>query len=204
MKWRGRRQCGNIEDRRGTGGGFGGGFGGMPGGPRMRIPGGRASGGSVSCSSSSSSWRWCSASIRASCSTARSIRAAIRRPPRRRPVPAANDEMKQFVGVVVADTETYWTKAFTGSGVDLRKAEGGAVLGPLAVGLRAGRRGDRAVLLSDRSQGLYRPQLLRPAPAAVRRRRRFRRSLCAGPRDRPSRPEPDRRAARLQQGAGDR
>ncbi|HNG42912.1 MAG TPA: neutral zinc metallopeptidase, partial [Cyclobacteriaceae bacterium] len=39
MKWIGRRQSGNVEDRRGSGGGGGfGGFGGFGGG--SRIPGG--------------------------------------------------------------------------------------------------------------------------------------------------------------------
>lgn len=38
MKWVGRRQSGNVEDRRGSGGGGGGGFGGFGGG--SRIPGG--------------------------------------------------------------------------------------------------------------------------------------------------------------------
>jgi len=42
MRWQGRRESSNIEDRRGDGGGMGGGFnlpGGM-GGPRMGLPGG--------------------------------------------------------------------------------------------------------------------------------------------------------------------
>ena len=52
MKWQGRQQSSNIEDRRGAGGGgLGGGFGrgggfGMPGGG-IRIPGGRSTGGGL-------------------------------------------------------------------------------------------------------------------------------------------------------------
>lgn len=42
MRWRGRRESGNVEDRRGGGGDFGGGFG---GGSPFRIPIGRGGGG---------------------------------------------------------------------------------------------------------------------------------------------------------------
>ena len=53
MRWRGREQSSNVEDRRGEGGGPGGGFGrggfgfpgGMGGGPRIGIPTGGRSGG---------------------------------------------------------------------------------------------------------------------------------------------------------------
>jgi predicted metalloprotease len=43
MRWRGRRESSNVEDRRGAGGGFRGGFGG--GGSPIRIPIGRGGGG---------------------------------------------------------------------------------------------------------------------------------------------------------------
>jgi predicted metalloprotease len=46
MQWRGRRQSGNVEDRRGQGGGFGGGLGRMGGGRiPIGLPGGRRAGG---------------------------------------------------------------------------------------------------------------------------------------------------------------
>ena len=45
MRWQGRRESGNVEDRRGTGGGFGGFGGGSPGGGGMRFPIGRGRGG---------------------------------------------------------------------------------------------------------------------------------------------------------------
>lgn len=45
MRWRGRRESTNVEDRRGQGGRFGGGFGGLGGGPRIRLPIGRKGGG---------------------------------------------------------------------------------------------------------------------------------------------------------------
>ena len=44
MRWRGRRQSSNVEDRRGQGGGFGGGLG-RGGGMRIPIPGGMRTGG---------------------------------------------------------------------------------------------------------------------------------------------------------------
>jgi predicted metalloprotease len=47
MRWIGRRQSGNVEDRRGQGGGgFGGGLGGM-GGPRIGLPRRASSGGGI-------------------------------------------------------------------------------------------------------------------------------------------------------------
>lgn len=48
MRWRGRRQSSNIEDRRGSGGGLRGGFGRGMGGRQIRIPAGRAGGGGLS------------------------------------------------------------------------------------------------------------------------------------------------------------
>lgn len=47
MQWRGRRQSGNIEDRRGQGGGFGGGLGRMGGRIPIGLPGGRGAGGGL-------------------------------------------------------------------------------------------------------------------------------------------------------------
>ena len=56
MRWRGREQSSNVEDRRGQSGGSGGGFGrggfgfpgGLGGGPRIGIPTGGRGGGSAS------------------------------------------------------------------------------------------------------------------------------------------------------------
>jgi hypothetical protein len=120
MKWRGRKQSSNIEDRRGQRGGLGGGLG-MPGGSRMRIPGGRASGGSVvaliiivvvALALGVDPSQLLSGSLEndgtpSSSSTTTGA--------------GGTDEMRQFVGVVVAETETYWTKAFDGSGVTYEK-----------------------------------------------------------------------------------
>ena len=94
---------------------------------------------------------------------------------------------------------------------DLPAAEAGAVHGRMAHRLRRRRRGDGAVLLPERPEGLHRPQLLRHAGAPPRRARRVRPGLRDGARGRPSRAEPDghhaarRCAARAQRrGAGQR
>lgn len=48
MRWIGRRQSGNVEDRRGQGGGgFGGGLGGGMGGPRIGLPRSAGAGGGI-------------------------------------------------------------------------------------------------------------------------------------------------------------
>ncbi len=133
MKWRGRRQSDNVEDGRrasrgGIGGGFGRGLGGSPfGGGRVRIPvGGRSGGmgigtlvvvgivlmllginpltllsgdlGSVIGGSSESDTR------------------VARQLPAGSPGGVAEDEMKQFVSVVLADTEDTWNAIFTEAG----------------------------------------------------------------------------------------
>jgi predicted metalloprotease len=125
MKWQGRDRSSNIEDRRGqgggnSGGGLGGGFGGgFPpiGGGRMgRTTGGGlgivgiivvlgliwfvtgqnpidilTNGGTVSSSPSTSSSNWAPARN------------------------ASEDELANFVGVVVKDTENYWGEVFRAS-----------------------------------------------------------------------------------------
>lgn len=113
MKWRGRRQSSNIEDRRGETGGnpFNGG---MSGGPRMRIPmGGRGGTGSVvfivvivviSLALGVNPLSLLDGSISTGPSTG--SRSA---PP---PAGSGNDELAQFVGVVVGETEDLWTKVF--------------------------------------------------------------------------------------------
>jgi uncharacterized protein len=120
MKWQGRERSSNIEDRRSQGGGgfgrMGGGMGNMGG---IRIPSGRSGGGlglvgvivvlgiiwfatgqnpidvltgGMSGSSSTSSSQWAPSSS------------------------ADQDELSQFVGVVVKDTENLWSEVFTQNG----------------------------------------------------------------------------------------
>ena len=129
MKWRGRQQSSNIEDRRSQGGGFGGSpFGSSGGGFRIPTGGGRGRGGmgsligivvvlgilwvvtgvnpidmlmgtgSTSTTSSSSS----SASS---------------------PLPASPEQadLRDFVGVVVKETEDMWTEVFAAQNEDYPK-----------------------------------------------------------------------------------
>lgn len=120
MKWRGRQQSSNIEDRRGQGGGFrraSGGMGNM-GGMRFPMPRGRGAGGGLGLvgiivvlgliwfatgqnpidvltgdmSSAPASQNWAPSNN------------------------ADQDELAQFVGVVVKETETLWTEVFEQNG----------------------------------------------------------------------------------------
>lgn len=127
MRWRGRRQSDNIEDIRGQGG-PGGGFGG--GGPRLRIPigaGRRARGGGIS-------------GIIILIVLFLILKAVGIDPlqvlatldgsgPAQVQVPGAtsarNDEMKQFVATVLAETEDVWSGIF--------KAQGGTYTKPTLV-----------------------------------------------------------------------
>jgi hypothetical protein len=125
MRWRGRRESSNIEDTRGQGGGggLGGGFGG--GGP-VRIPVGRGGGG-LSISTIVILvvlyflLRSCGIDPLAMLSgdqgvpggggqiTERQSDAGTGAP--------ASDEMKQFVGVVLAETEDVWKGIFEAQGL---------------------------------------------------------------------------------------
>ena len=121
MRWRGRRQSDNIQDSRGQGGGFGRG---MPGGRNpIRIPiGGRAGGGGLS-------------GIIILVVLFFALRACGIDPlqiltggdggPSGAPggggqvsesQPKATDEMTQFVGVVLAETEDVWNGIFQAEG----------------------------------------------------------------------------------------
>ncbi|MBU1174826.1 MAG: zinc metallopeptidase [Alphaproteobacteria bacterium] len=114
MKWRGRKQSSNIEDRRGqSGGGFGGGFSGMPGGSRMRIPGGRAGTGSIGLIVAIviigmllgvNPMELLSGSVPSGPSAGSSTSQPTQN--------AAEDELADFVGVVVKETEDMWAKVF--------------------------------------------------------------------------------------------
>ena len=123
MKWQGRERSSNIEDRRGqTGGGLGGGLGGSPfgRGGGMRMPGGRSGGGiggligivvvlgiiwavtgqnPIDMLTNGSSGTTSSASAPA------------------RPLPeAGQDELADFVGVVIKETEDLWSEKFQAAG----------------------------------------------------------------------------------------
>ncbi len=119
MKWRGRKRSSNIEDRRGQ---RGGGFGGSGGtGPRLRIPGGRSAGPGgvgglalvviivvVSVALGVDPMQFLSGGGAPGNSEPQSQRSAA---------PAANDDLTQFVGVVIQETEDLWGDVFAQNGL---------------------------------------------------------------------------------------
>jgi predicted metalloprotease len=120
MKWQGRERSSNVEDRRGQGrGGFGGGLGGSPfgrGGGGFRIPTGRRSGGGLGLIGIVMvlGFIWFTTGQNpidvltggSGTSTSSSQSAA-------RPLPeAGQDDLADFVGVVVKETEDVWTAKF--------------------------------------------------------------------------------------------
>ncbi len=121
MKWQGRERSSNIEDRRSQGGGgLGGGFGGgMGSGGGFRIPtSGRAGGGLGGIGLIVVIGIICLALginplslLDGSLSTSNSSFQESR------PLPnAGQDQLADFVGVVVKDTETVWTDIFKANG----------------------------------------------------------------------------------------
>ncbi|TKT80341.1 neutral zinc metallopeptidase [Aquamicrobium sp. LC103] len=121
MRWKGRRESGNVEDRRGQGapGGFGrGGFGGGP----MRIPVGRGLGGGGL------------SGIIILVVLFFALRACGIDPMQvltgegpsggtttTQTQPGANDEMTQFVSVVLAETEDVWNGIFQSEGLQYQE-----------------------------------------------------------------------------------
>ena len=116
MRWRGRRQSSNIEDVRGRGGGFPGGFG-RGGGP-LRIPVGRSSGGlSISTIVIIAILYF---GLRACGIDPLQMLTEGQGPGGGGAITDAqapgSDEMKQFVGVVLAETEDVWNGIFQSVG----------------------------------------------------------------------------------------
>ena len=119
MRWQGRRQSGNIEDRRGQGGGFPGGLGGGMG-PRIRLPGGggmRAGGGGsiviiviflvIAWFAGINPLDLLSGGTGSSLGPTTQQSGEIGTP---------DDEAAQFVAAVLADTEDTWTEIFAAGG----------------------------------------------------------------------------------------
>ena len=160
MRWQGRRQSDNVEDRRG-----------MPRGGWPWAAGwapGRARGG-----------RPCwAATRRPCCSNCRRPAADPAAGPRQ--VDPAEQPLKDFVSVVLADTEDVWNELF---GKQLRRQyrEPKLVLytGQVQIGLRLGQRGDGAFLLPGGRKGLSGPEFLRGNEDEVPRSGRFRGRLRA-------------------------
>ncbi len=111
MRWQGRRESGNVEDRRGAGGGFGG-FGG--GGFRVPIGGGRRGGGlGIFGLIAVGLIAWALGfNPLALLSTGELVPLEAERPAPTASGPAAQDEMSRFVRVVLAETEDTWSALF--------------------------------------------------------------------------------------------
>lgn len=147
MRWRGRKESDNVEDRRGAGGRRGGGFG-FPfpgGGRRMRIPmpqsrGGRSGGIGIFGILIILGLMWffgidprilLGGGPMGQMPDIQMPRPETRLPPAQRPGPQAPqtqaprsskaDEMKQFISVVLADTEDTWKAIFRQSGKRYRE-----------------------------------------------------------------------------------
>lgn len=122
MRWRGRRQSSNIEDRRGQGGGgFPGGLG-RGGGSPMRIPVGRAGGGGLSTIVILVVLffvlRACGIDPLQVLTGEGGAPSGGQITETQRP---ANDEAGQFVGVVLAETEDVWNGIFQAEGLTYRE-----------------------------------------------------------------------------------
>jgi predicted metalloprotease len=118
MRWKGRRQSENIQDMRGRGGGFPGGFGRGGGGP-VRIPVGRSSGGFslstlVIIAIIYFALRACGIDPLQMLTEGQGPGGGtVTQSRTQAPV---NDEMKEFVGVVLAETEDVWNGIFKSVG----------------------------------------------------------------------------------------
>jgi predicted metalloprotease len=122
VKWQGRQGSSNIEDRRGQGGGFGGGFrrgglGGSPyGGGGFRLPTGRSGGmGTLIVIAIFVVFAFAMGINPLSIltgDTSTNVPFQQTLPPQN----AGEDELAQFVSVMVKDTEDYWTTYFQAQG----------------------------------------------------------------------------------------
>lgn len=128
MRWRGRRQSSNVEDLRGRGGGLPGGFGrGAPGG-RVRIPMGRGAGGGMSLGTIVIlvvlffALRACGIDPLEILSGGDGVPGGGGQVTQTTDSGSgASDEMKQFVSVVLAETEDVWNGIFQAEGMDYRE-----------------------------------------------------------------------------------
>jgi uncharacterized protein len=124
MRWRGRRQSSNVEDRRGQGGGFGGGLGGLGGG-RMRVGlpgGGRGAGGGLGIGTIVVllilAWAFGinPLAMLGGLDSGSPIQVGPPSSTQSGEIGAPTDEGGQFVATVLADTEDTWNQVFTDLG----------------------------------------------------------------------------------------
>ena len=85
-----------------------------------------------------------------------------------------DDTVFEFTKFVSKDAQDVWAQIFTSAGKQYPRAPGGDAFTGGADRLRAGVRGDGAVLLPGRQQGVSRPVVLPGAVAALRCARRLR------------------------------
>ena len=115
MRWQGRRESSNVDDQRGSGGGFGG-FGRGIGGGGFRVPigGGRRGGGlSIGVIVVVGLIAWALGfNPLALLATGELVPLNQERPSEQASGPAADDEMSRFVRVVLAETEDTWSALF--------------------------------------------------------------------------------------------
>ena len=74
--------------------------------------------------------------------------------------PAGDEPLRDFVSVILADTEDTWNELFRQMGRQYQRAAPRAVQRRGAVGLRLRRGGGRSLLLSGRSEALHRSVVL--------------------------------------------
>ncbi|MFN8334801.1 MAG: neutral zinc metallopeptidase [Cyclobacteriaceae bacterium] len=111
MKWIGRRQSGNVEDRRGSGGGGSGGFGGFGGG--SRIPGGLFSKGGLIVVVIVVIIAWINGVNPLQLLQQTNTGGNTYSTDQNYTPSASEQELAAFVRVVLADTEDVWNKQFS-------------------------------------------------------------------------------------------
>jgi predicted metalloprotease len=130
MRWRGRRESTNVEDTRGSGGGGGfrmpGGFGRSPGGGGIRIPTGGRSGGGIGSLILIGIvllviWFVTGKSPLEMLGGGGGVPGGGGQVVEQEDGTQANDEMKQFVSVVLAETEDVWNGIFQAEGTQYKE-----------------------------------------------------------------------------------
>src|SRR5262245_25115278 len=119
MRWQGRRESGNIEDRRGMGdGGFGGGMGRIP----IGFPTGRTTGGGIGIVGLliilGIAWL---AGINPLDILTGGGTGSLISDERTGQSGTPSDQQGQFVATILADTEDFWSKSFASTGKQYQK-----------------------------------------------------------------------------------